>query len=70
MDEVTENWTMKELLHWTLRLRNSQIGEQIQNGRRMKLQEIQLPLDMALHCSVFSFLVFVSSLKKALVYLF
>ncbi len=32
-DERNKNWTMKRLLHGTLRLRNSPTSEQIQNGR-------------------------------------
>ncbi len=32
-DGRTKNWTMKRLLHGTLRLKNSLTGEQILNGR-------------------------------------
>ncbi len=55
-DGIPKNMIMKRPLHGTLRLRNSPTGEQIQNGRRrVKLQEAQLPLDVAQNCFVLVF---------------
>ncbi len=48
------NRIMKRLLHGTLRLRNSQTGEQIQNGRRTD-EITQLPRDVARHCFILVF---------------
>ncbi len=53
-DGRTNNRIMKRPLHGTLRFRNSPTGEQIQNGRRrVKLQEIQLPLACAENFVIF-----------------
>ncbi len=46
---------MKRLLHETLRLRNSPVGEQIQNGRTTNEMQTQLLLHVAHHCSVLVF---------------
>ncbi len=55
-DGRTKNRIMKRPLHGTLRLRSPPTGKQIQNGRRrVKLQETQLPLDVAQSCFVLVF---------------